>query len=407
MFQNKVRKLCVFVLLMAMVALLSGCALLPFNNSERQIRNQLQQLDTYCKAEIMEWVEEVARVQFEDFQIDKNANDPTGLPVSRSPFAYEGRFIEWEYQLVDSGRLVLNFIYQAADDFLEDSLAALDQTSLSDIMEWLERIDEMDDIFVMYSSVGPDGRWLSGDIFEDEDMFVAWSFELDRFGFVSLEFVYDGAREFTLGDTFELDGLEVTVADEIAWHTVTRTWSDDYGMPYFSVELSLRNVSDSTQRSLFLTRFGPDGTQLDGFLGENRIEGAGDLRPGAEQSGNVYFEFDGEGDYIAVFRGDVFGVELVIPVDEVELPTVDHYAGLVGTWVWDMDDGYEYLFRADGTGTRGFGRSTSSFTWYTEDETLVIVAGWLEEHWDFSIDRNVLTIESQQVRGLRYRYIRD
>ena len=74
---------------------------------------------------------------------------------------------------------------------------------------------------------------------------------------------------------------------------------------------------------------------------------------------------------------------------------------LFGIWDWDQDDAYSVVFYPDGTGTRGFAEELESFDWITAGDYLFI--GF--EHWAFTIEGGVLTIDSQQVPGVTYSYI--
>jgi hypothetical protein len=85
----------------------------------------------------------------------------------------------------------------------------------------------------------------------------------------------------------------------------------------------------------------------------------------------------------------------------------------VGTWAWDMDNSFEYIFNADGTGSRGFGNDTETFTWVTADNNELRInrdnapAGEIaNERWTYSFAGDVLTIDSLQATGLRFSYIR-
>ena len=74
---------------------------------------------------------------------------------------------------------------------------------------------------------------------------------------------------------------------------------------------------------------------------------------------------------------------------------------LFGSWDWDQDSDYTYTFNPDGTGTRGWPGQLQAFEWGTADDYLFIGA----EHWAFTIADGVLTIDSQQVPGMTFRYI--
>ena len=91
----------------------------------------------------------------------------------------------------------------------------------------------------------------------------------------------------------------------------------------------------------------------------------------------------------------------------------DQHHQLVGTWAWDFDNSYEYRFFADGTGTRGVPGLRDSFTWSAEGNHLLlsniqpaIPLPALTESWTFTITGNVLRIDSRQVPGMTFSYIR-
>ena len=86
---------------------------------------------------------------------------------------------------------------------------------------------------------------------------------------------------------------------------------------------------------------------------------------------------------------------------------------LAGTWTWDVDSSFQYIFNADGTGSRGFTGAVETFTWSTRsgDELRLrrnnAPSGEItNERWTYTIDGNVLTIDSRQVSGMTFSYIR-
>ena len=90
-----------------------------------------------------------------------------------------------------------------------------------------------------------------------------------------------------------------------------------------------------------------------------------------------------------------------------EPPAVQHDSALFGTWDWDLNDGYTYVFNADGTGSRGFPGEIDTFEWSTEgDDHLIIGSGLMAESWTFTVVGDMLTIDSRQVPGLIFSYIR-
>jgi len=90
-----------------------------------------------------------------------------------------------------------------------------------------------------------------------------------------------------------------------------------------------------------------------------------------------------------------------------EFPEEEYADVLFGTWAWDEWDEYELTFQGDGQGIRGVPGQMESFEWRTEgDDHLVILTEVMEESWTFSVVGDVLTIDSRQVPGLTYSYIR-
>jgi len=87
---------------------------------------------------------------------------------------------------------------------------------------------------------------------------------------------------------------------------------------------------------------------------------------------------------------------------------------LVGTWGWDLGPAFVYIFNEDGTGSRGIvGIETEEFEWSTSGSQLrinrtgTVASGEIRnERWDYTIENNVLTIESRQESDLVLRYIR-
>jgi len=84
---------------------------------------------------------------------------------------------------------------------------------------------------------------------------------------------------------------------------------------------------------------------------------------------------------------------------------------LVGTWVWDSDDTFEYIFHADGRGTRGFGADIITFNWSTQGNELTLTGRAQEEVWTYTISGNTLTITNIQAAdaafvGMTFSYIR-
>ncbi|MCL2837410.1 MAG: hypothetical protein FWE00_11875, partial [Defluviitaleaceae bacterium] len=81
---------------------------------------------------------------------------------------------------------------------------------------------------------------------------------------------------------------------------------------------------------------------------------------------------------------------------------------LVGTWNWDDNAFWQYVFNGDGTGTRGLPDSLDSFTWSIRGEGHVRmnVRGQTgNEEWNYTISGDILTLDSRQIAGMTYNYI--
>jgi len=82
---------------------------------------------------------------------------------------------------------------------------------------------------------------------------------------------------------------------------------------------------------------------------------------------------------------------------------------LVGIWIWDGHNAYEYNFFEDGTGTRGAEvlDEITEFTWsITEEFYLVIETDYRTERWDYDLDLDTLTLTSRQDPNAQHSYTR-
>jgi len=88
---------------------------------------------------------------------------------------------------------------------------------------------------------------------------------------------------------------------------------------------------------------------------------------------------------------------------------------LVGTWGWNLDSSYQYVFNPDGTGTRGGGvNPVEEISWSIPGDGRLTInregnvpRGEIRrEQWDYSIVGDVLTINSRQDRSVSYSYNR-
>ena len=111
--------------------------------------------------------------------------------------------------------------------------------------------------------------------------------------------------EFSLGETFEFDDLEITIFDDFSWGVISNSWSDLYGEEYFYLPVTVTNIGDSTNSFPWnFTIFGPDGVELAnvarGVEGDD-ISRSGDIRPDVTLEGYIHVLFDGNGEYVIEF----------------------------------------------------------------------------------------------------------
>ena len=77
--------------------------------------------------------------------------------------------------------------------------------------------------------------------------------------------------------------------------------------------------------------------------------------------------------------------------DGAETSDVD----IVGTWEWNNNDDFIYIFNADGTATRGFSNSRVDFEWEMTDGNVInMTFADRTENWEAVIENGVLTISS-------------
>ena len=112
---------------------------------------------------------------------------------------------------------------------------------------------------------------------------------------------------------------------------------------------------------------------------------------------------------IAALPGDIEGGEGEIGI--TTLPGDIATGGpisevLLGTWAWDGDPNWTYVFAADGTATRGVPGQIETFTWWVEgDDHVLMDVGVMIESWTFIIEGDILTLDSRQVPGMTWSYV--
>ncbi|MCL2827582.1 MAG: DUF4352 domain-containing protein [Oscillospiraceae bacterium] len=115
-----------------------------------------------------------------------------------------------------------------------------------------------------------------------------------------------GRTEFTLGETFEFDGLEITFSEVISFARVQDRISDHHRAYAFYIPTTVVNVGEASNRlsEWIFTIFSPDGRSVNPLNWEfedTSILNQGDILPGAEKSGNLYILYVEDGEYVIEF----------------------------------------------------------------------------------------------------------
>jgi len=284
------------------------------------VKNQLRGVDYTSLTEITKWLENFEADN--DFTIHLRSIDEAGDFIDDGIIDDEERFVEWSVSFGD-GTANFYFVYLDPVNELIVRLETLDRTSYSDIRQWLEEANEYDPQLVSVRAIGEDGDWLGSSFLDNEALFIEWDIEIVSDWWIDVYLFYYTTSSYGLGETFLLGGMEVTFGTDLIWGEITNSWSRDYQAVYFMIEVTLNNVSDSTNRFNWARKFGPAGIELDSIWGdEDSIEGS-QLRAGATQAGYITFRYDGGGYYAAEFSDWPFTVEVVFYVDSADRPVPD------------------------------------------------------------------------------------
>jgi len=65
----------------------------------------------------------------------------------------------------------------------------------------------------------------------------------------------------------------------------------------------------------------------------------------------------------------------------------EHDEALFGTWIWESNVNYKYIFNEDATGQRG-DADIQEFTWHTSEDLLVLEwgRGFIPDNWTYVIN---------------------
>ena len=172
---------------------------------------------------------------------------------------------------------------------------------------------------------------------------------------VTIEFDFDAVpehqTEFSLGETFVVEGLEITIQDNISWGTIRSRHSTFDGEHYFYLPVALHNSADTPRSFPFsVDMFSPSGHAIERIAWDVTAEDitrSGDLLPGARDTGYLHILYSGDGSYIILFHdwmtGDDIQVVFLVNFDPDTVPAIQTAFSLGETFVFD---GMEITFDA-------------------------------------------------------------
>jgi hypothetical protein len=119
--------------------------------------------------------------------------------------------------------------------------------------------------------------------------------------------------EFSLGEMFEFEGLEITFEDDISWGVIDTGRSDLDGEHYFFLPITVTNTSEESRRFPWnVTTFDPNGREINqrinSLVENNDITRLGGIRTGATAESYFHILFNGSGEYVIEFdswRNDI------------------------------------------------------------------------------------------------------
>ena len=129
-----------------------------------------------------------------------------------------------------------------------------------------------------------------------------------------------GSGEVTLGQTFEVEGLEITLSRNIGFAQFRSSYSDLDGAYVFYIPATVKNIGNTSHglNQWAVNVFSPEGVSLTNTVSAYDIEWAfeeesifsiGNVQPGVTKEGNIYVLYDEDGEYIIEFS-DFTGEEV-------------------------------------------------------------------------------------------------
>ena len=287
-------------------------------------------------------------------------------------------YIEMDgFTLIDMVMLSDGYYIPGVMDEVDDALSALE--AIEDVNQVPDFV--LDDIVTVEMEEGEGYTIFTITVdrdavadFMDESMEQAFDM-LDEFGFVDLNF---GAEDFVLILTMDDEGMPIAVTMDMQMDiTFDEDFEDtEFAGETFFVSYSITYTYRAFGDDVVIVR--PEGIELP----EPEL-------PSASNELDALLEME--------------EILLNLDFDNLDLPEY-----FVGTWSWDANPDYTYIFHDDGIGFRGFAGALEEFDWVVEgDDHLLIMLldTYALESWSFTIVDGVLTIDSRQIPGRTWSYI--
>ena len=124
-------------------------------------------------------------------------------------------------------------------------------------------------------------------------------------------------EEYALGDTFEFDNLKITLGQDYSFDVVDNEYSDYHNQTVVRLPITIKNEGTQTDglNMFYYDVYGSEGTEVEtlNLYFEDNVDSAGELRPGAEYTKYLYFQYDGNGSYSIEF--DDYYTEIEVTFD--------------------------------------------------------------------------------------------
>ncbi len=124
----------------------------------------------------------------------------------------------------------------------------------------------------------------------------------------------NSTKKYGLGETFEFDGLEITLDTTYTFVKVENKYSEYNEKPVIKLGANIKNISSEKNsiNMFFYKLFGSQGTELKSITAyfDNTVDYSGELKPGASYKAYFYILYDGDGEYSIDF--DNYEQELTV-----------------------------------------------------------------------------------------------